>query len=87
MHPLYEMMKKELGFYEVPEERRVDLQNIIAGIVQRVAEFLGEPVWNEYQDAGVVTEFEGQLFGDEEAIEQVEKGGFEYMVFRRKKGD
>lgn len=83
MHPLFEQMKVELGFYEVPIERKADLQNIIAEIVLRIAKFLGEPAWTEHQDAGEVIDYGSKLFGSQEAIDELPE--YEYMIFRRRR--
>lgn len=85
MHPLFEQLKVKLGYYEVPPERKADLQNILAEIVKRTATFLGEPVWSEYQGAGELTDYGRELFGSTDAI--VELYDYEYMIFRRRKGE
>jgi len=85
MHPLFEQLKLTLGYYEVPPERKVDLQNIIAEIVLRVWKFLGEPAWSEYQDAGEVIDYGSMLFKDQTAINELSI--YEYMIFRRRRGE
>lgn len=85
MHPLFEQLKLRLGYYEVPPERKVDLQNVIAEIALRVAKFLGEPAWSEYQDAGEVIDYGSMLFKDQATIDEFPL--YEYMIFRRRRGE
>ena len=83
MHPLFEQLKLKLGYYEVPPERKTDLQNVIAEIAKRTAAFLGEPAWGEFQDAGEVIDYGSMLFKDQEAIDEFPY--YEYMIFRRRR--
>jgi len=84
MHPLFEQLKLALGYYEVPPERKNDLQNIITEVVRRVAGFFGEPAWSDFQDAGEVIDYGSMMFKDQETIDELPY--YEYMIFRRRKG-